>query len=135
MSNKKLGNDFEQEVCDILSTLGWWSHNLAQNKAGQPADVIAVKDDFAILIDCKVCSHDRFPVSRMEDNQRLSMQLWHECGNYRAYFAMKLTTGTIHMVPYRDLVRFEEVCGKTMYFADIIGYPTIQDVCGGNQWI
>lgn len=41
--NKKLGNNFETEFCEILSAHGFWVHNLAQNQAGQPADVIAVK--------------------------------------------------------------------------------------------
>ena len=54
MSNKKLGNSFEAELCEILSQHGFWAHNLAQNAAGQPADVIAVKDGEAFLIDCKV---------------------------------------------------------------------------------
>lgn len=60
MSNKKLGNDFESEFCKILSEHGYWCHNMAQNAAGQPADVIAVKDTIAYLIDCKVCSNDKF---------------------------------------------------------------------------
>lgn len=39
MSNKKLGNAFEMELCNILSSHGFWVHNLAQNSAGQPADI------------------------------------------------------------------------------------------------
>ena len=59
MSNKKLGNSFESELCEILSMYGFWCHNLAQNSAGQPADVIAVRNGKAYLIDCKVCSTDK----------------------------------------------------------------------------
>ena len=43
MTNKKAGNLFEQEFCEILFENGFWVHNLAQNASGQPADVIAVK--------------------------------------------------------------------------------------------
>ena len=44
MSNKKLGNSFEAELCEILSMYGFWAHNLAQNSDGQPADVLASKN-------------------------------------------------------------------------------------------
>lgn len=75
MVNKTLGNHFEGELCELLAENGFWAHNLAQNQAGQPADVIAVKNDVAILIDCKVCSNDRFSLSRIEDNQEMAMTL------------------------------------------------------------
>ena len=48
VSNKKLGNDFEQEFCNILSSKGYWVHNFANRKNGHPADVIAVKDGAAL---------------------------------------------------------------------------------------
>ena len=82
MSNKKSGNQFESELCEILSMYGFWCHNLAQNSAGQPADVIAVRNREAYLIDCKVCSTNKgFALNRMEENQDLAMNLWNECGN------------------------------------------------------
>lgn len=91
MSNKKLGNDFESEFCDILAEEGFWCHNMAQNAAGQPADVIAVKNGDAYLIDCKVCSRDRFPIDRIEPNQVLAMDLWRECGNGNGWFALEFS--------------------------------------------
>ena len=53
MSNKKIGNGFEAEFCEKLFQNGYWVHNLAQNAAGQPADVIAVRNGVAFLIDSK----------------------------------------------------------------------------------
>ena len=103
MSNKKLGNSFEAELCEILSEHGFWAHNLAQNAAGQPADVIAVKDGEAFLIDCKVCSQGKFQYSRIEENQDLSMELWQDCGNGFGWFALKFDTG-IYMVD-RESIR------------------------------
>lgn len=94
MSNKKLGNSFEAELCEILANEGFWCHNLAQNSAGQPADVIAVKDGESFLIDCKVCSQGKFQYSRIEENQDLSMDLWRDCGNGNGLFALKFDTGT-----------------------------------------
>jgi Holliday junction resolvase len=101
MSNKKLGNSFESELCEILSMYGFWCHNLAQNAAGQPADVIAVRNKTAYLIDCKVCSTDKgFALGRMEENQDLAMELWNECGNGQGWFAIKLPTEEIYMIPH-----------------------------------
>lgn len=101
MSNKKSGNQFESELCEILSMYGFWCHNLAQNSAGQPADVIAARNGQAYLIDCKVCSTDKgFSPNRMEENQDLAMALWQECGNGQGWFAMKLPTGDIFMLPH-----------------------------------
>ena len=100
MSNKKLGNDFEQELCEELSKYGFWTHNMAMNKSGQPADIIAVKNKVAYLIDAKVCSSRGFALSRVEENQTLAMELWKECGNGQGWFALKLPTNDIYMLPH-----------------------------------
>ena len=107
MNNKKLGNDFEQELCEILADHGFWAHNFANRKNGQPADIIAVKDTTAYLIDAKVCSYEVFPFRRIEDNQHLAMDMWIECGNIEPYFALKCRN-EVYMVGYttiKDLMR------------------------------
>lgn len=103
MSNKKVGNDFENEFCNLLSVNGFWVHNLAQNQAGQPADVIAVRDGKAFLIDCKVCSTGRFQLKRIEENQQLAMEHWLDMGNDEAWFALKLDDNIV-MINYLDLM-------------------------------
>ena len=107
MTNKKLGNDFEQLLCEKLSEYGYWCHNLAMNKAGQPADVIAVKNKKAYLIDAKVCSSRGFALSRVEDNQELAMNLWNERGNGQAWFALQVPTGEIYMLPHWCILGFK----------------------------
>lgn len=102
-TNKKVGNDFEAEFCEILSANGLWVHNMAQNKAGQPADVIAVKDKTAYLIDCKVCMHERFSLSRVEENQHFAMELWKQCGNGEGWFALKVNDEII-MISHFNMV-------------------------------
>lgn len=72
-TNRKIGNSFETEFCELLFQHGFWCHNMAQNAAGQPADVIAVKGKTAYLIDCKVCSNNRFHLSRVEENQHFAI--------------------------------------------------------------
>ena len=100
MNNKTIGNNFEQELCEKLSEHGFWTHNLAMNKAGQPADIIAVKDKKAYLIDAKVCSNRGFALSRVEENQDLAMTLWNERGNGQGWFALQVPTGEIYMIPH-----------------------------------
>lgn len=102
-TNKKLGNTFETEFCEILGKHGYWVHNMAQNVAGQPADVIAVRDRIAFLIDCKVCSKNRFPFSRVEENQHFAMEFWSMCGNGEGWFALKVED-EIFMIPHYSIV-------------------------------
>ena len=100
MNNKKLGSDFELELCEKLSEYGFWVHPLNMNKAGQPADIIAVRKKNAHLIDAKVCSSRGFALSRVEENQETAMTLWNECGNGQGWFAMKVPTNEVYMIPH-----------------------------------
>ena len=111
VSNKKLGNDFETELCDRLSKYGFWCHNMAMNKSGQPADVIAVRNGKAHLIDAKVCSNGKFALSRVEENQTLAMDLWNDCGNGIGWFAIKLDKfdSKIYMVSYYTINSYTAV--------------------------
>lgn len=124
MNNRKLGNGFETELCELLFAHGFWVHNLAQNQAGQPADVMAVRNKRAYLIDCKVCSGKGFPLSRVEENQDSSMTLWNECGNGEGWFAIKIAE-KIFMIPHFTIRAFmneksvmspQDIfeCGKTI---------------------
>ena len=124
MNNKTLGNSFEQELCEKLSEYGFWVHNLAMNKAGQPADIIAVRNKKAYLIDAKVCSSKGFALSRVEENQELSMTLWDERGNGQGWFAMQLPTGDIIMLPHICIQAYSRV-KSTMSCSEIyeIGKP------------
>lgn len=107
MSNKKIGNDFEKKFCEILSERGFWVHNFAQNQSGQPADVIAVRNNMPYLIDCKVCEKGIFQLSRIEENQILSMQYWLDTRNDDAWFALKVN-GDIWMITYRRIMYAKE---------------------------
>ena len=124
MTNKKLGNDFEQEVCEILSKHGFWTHNMAMNKSGQPADIIAVRNKTAYLIDAKVCSSRGFALSRMEENQDMAMELWKECGNGQGWFALKVPTGEIYMIPHLNIKAYQQR-QSVLSFAEIheLGKP------------
>ena len=120
-TNRKIGNSFEIEFCEILSQYGFWCHNMTQNQAGQPADVIAVRNMRPYLIDCKVCKNDRFPLSRIEENQRNAMKLWSNCGNGSGWFALKISTG-IYMISLGQLEvhRFKSLSKRVI---EAVGLP------------
>ena len=124
MNNKKLGNSFEQELCEKLSEYGFWCHMLNANKAGQPADIIAVRNKIAYLIDAKVCSGRGFALSRVEENQEWAMMLWNERGNGQGWFAFKLPTNEIYMMPHFCVQAYKSI-QSSLSFAEIheIGKP------------
>lgn len=123
--NRTIGGHFEGELCELLAVHGWWAHNMAQNQVGQPADVIAVKNNIAVLIDCKVCTTDRFALSRIEGNQEGAMTLWEARGNAHCYFAMKLTDGSIYMVHFDDLNLLDSFGTKNI--TDFSRYQTLEE--------
>lgn len=108
-SNKKLGNDFEQEVCKTLALNGYWVHNFANRTNGQPADIIAVKDGVACLIDAKVCSNGVFQTSRIEENQVLSMKRWFACGNRAVMFWLQLPDKTVSCIMLENEKALDEL--------------------------
>lgn len=100
MNNKKLGTEFEKEVCRILSESGWWVHFIVPDARGaQPFDIIAVKAGKAVAIDCKTCAAKRFTLSRLEDNQIMAFEKWLTCGNEMPWIMVK-HDGIIYRIPY-----------------------------------
>ena len=101
LSNKKLGNNFENELVKWLADKGCWAHKLAPNRAGaQPFDIIAARSCWAWAIDCKVCSNGEFDLTRVEENQKAAMEKWKEDTSFSAYFALKLPSGKVHWLIY-----------------------------------
>ena len=123
-SNRAVGNAFEQEFSELLYAYGFWCHRLTQDSAGQPADVIAVKNKIAYLIDCKDCSAKGFDLRRVEENQITAMQLWNECGNGQGWFAIKVPTGDIYLLPVFVIMAYKSR-QSSLSFAEIheLGKP------------
>lgn len=124
MNNKKLGNKFEKELCELLAEHGFWAYNCATKTSGQPADIIASRNRCPILIDAKECTNDVFDTTRIEENQKNAMTLWKDTGNGLGYFALKLSDGQIYMINHEKLF-IARKCKRTLNKADIIdlGFP------------
>lgn len=121
MSNKKSGNDFEKEFCQLASMEGFWAHILQDNHNGQPADVIIAKNGKAALVDCKDCEKEIFPFDRIEENQELSMTKWLKTGNRNAVFVFKISSG-IRVSPFQLLYNLREQGIKQLNLAQILEY-------------
>lgn len=78
---------FQREICKILSEHGFWAYETINKQSGQPVDVIAVKSDIGYIIECKVTQTDRFPLSRVEDNQITAIERFNRCKNRESWFA------------------------------------------------
>jgi len=133
LSNRSEGTAFESILCDKLAKAGFWAHNMAQKASGQPADVIAVKNDIAYLIDCKLCEKDYFRLSRVEENQESAMALWQSCGNRGAYFAIRIADGSTYMVPFSHIVDYKRRKWTSIKRKDLIMYVTLDEWMRARQ--
>ena len=118
--NRTVGGKFEQELSDKLAEAGYWSHVMQQNKAGQPADIIAVKGKFHTLIDCKVISdHNGFTFDRIEENQKHAMRMFNRKCCELCYFALKLPDESVWLVNIERLETFKGRGKKRLTERDI----------------
>ena len=100
MNNKRLGTEFEREVCDILNRDGWWVHFMSPDNTGsQPFDIVACKNARCVAIDCKTSESHIFRFDRLEWNQVLAFDKWIECGNKCPLLFVK-HKDKIRIVPY-----------------------------------
>lgn len=109
MNNKKIGTRWEKEFCNLLASKGYWVHFITPNIAGQqPFDIIAVKDNEPIAIDCKTSAKPIFNISRLQDNQVNAFELWLACGNESCGLAIKYNN-KVYYVPYTVLRLHEKI--------------------------
>lgn len=103
MNNKQLGTAFEREMCEILANNGWWAHFIVPDERGaQPFDIIAAKNGRTIAADCKTCDAKTFGISRLEDNQVTSFELWKMRGNSEPLVFVK-HDDVIYVIRYVDI--------------------------------
>lgn len=103
-TNRKTGVAFERDLCASLAGYGFWVHDLAQNRQGQPFDVIAVRNYVPHAIDCKDCARNVFRLDRMEENQITAMTRWRETGNGDGWFMLRLTSGEVFALGFGRLM-------------------------------
>ena len=94
---------FERDVCSFYFEHGYWAHRIARDERGaQPFDVIAIRGNYVVAVDCKVCSRKSFPLARVEDNQRLAMQIMTERTNAFVAFLCYFE-GKVYVLPFIEV--------------------------------
>lgn len=115
MNNKKLGTQFEKRICKMLQNDGWWVHFIEPKPDGsQPFDIIAVRYDRAVAIDCKTSITNRFGIDRLQDNQVFAFEKWMKCGNGHPYVIVEYKGKDIYVIPYpylkeHNVVKLEDL--------------------------
>ncbi len=127
--NRSNGGRFEQRLSKILSKAGFWVHVMQQNKAGQPADIVAVKGRYHTLIDCKVISNGKgFPFRRIEENQRLAMGMFTKRCDEACWFALELPDKSIWMLSMNTIRKMESAEMKGISEEELRRHPwTIEE--------
>ena len=109
-NNQQKGKDLEKRFMKWLSSQGYWVHFMHPAPDGsQPFDIIACKGASnsglasVAAFDCKTLEGNRFPLSRVEDNQRTAFQLLNLKGIHNTYFVIEITENIVHIVPSQDI--------------------------------
>ena len=119
-SNLAAGSLFERQMAKMLADDGFWALVVPRNAGGQqPADILAVKGKYHVLIDCKVVSGDRFPFDRVEDNQHYAMGKFFEIGGEVGWFALLLPDGEVRMLDLETVELLEDDDKKSLSVKDL----------------
>lgn len=108
MNNKVLGSNFEKDFANFLASKNYWVHFIegAAHTGSQPCDIIAIKRDFPELYDCKTLNNKNglFPISRIEENQRLAYERVRECRNPETIFSLAiLWNNNLYYIDFDDI--------------------------------
>lgn len=132
MNNKSLGNKFEKDFAIFLANKGYWVHFIegAAHTGSQPCDIVAIKRDFPELYDCKTLNNKNglFPISRIEENQRLAFERLRKCKNHRTNFALAILWNNDVYYVFFDDIDFEK---KSIDLKKI--YPTWEGFYENNN--
>lgn len=128
MSNRANGTHLERLLAQKLAKDGFYAHLLTQSVGGQPADIIAVKNRIAYLIDCKDVTGTAFRLERVEPNQESAASFWRNRGNGELFFAVKFITGDIFMIEMKEIDELKEKGIKSVSFDYCSNYfPTFEE--------
>lgn len=112
--NKKIGNDTELIIAKLFKEYGYWCHIFNSNYAGQPVDLVAIKNYKVWLCDVKHCDKPYFLLSRVEPNQWDTMQYAKECGIKRVGVIAYYNNEAFY-IDYNALKRLKDENIKRVY--------------------
>lgn len=96
------GAEFERYVVDLFQKNGFWALRIPKNERGaQPFDILAIRGNEVYAVDCKVCQRKSFPLSRIEDNQWMAMDVMTWKTNAKIGFVV-YHEGKLFFIPYKE---------------------------------
>ena len=100
------GREFEDYIVKMLGASGYWAHRISPDESGQqPFDIIALKGDVACAYDAKVISKgNRFPLTRVEDNQLNAFGLFRKRVRYTDIGCLIYHSGDIRFYSVDEIV-------------------------------
>lgn len=127
MNNVSMGSEFENWVVNYFGSKDYWASAFPKaNDGSQPADVIALNHNRKYLIDAKVCTTGRFVLSRMEENQLHSMEMFiKKCGG-NGYFALEFPEGK-YLVSMERLLRIQSEGKKSVTPSDLYEWEKLNE--------
>ena len=111
-TNKALGNEFENWLCEYGYNLGFFAHKLTQSTSGQPADIVFARGNLVMFVDAKNCNGVRFSISRIESNQRNAFKLLNAVGCNHTYFAFRFIVNGKYDYRYLSLKEIDKLSKK-----------------------
>ena len=109
-NNQQRGKDLESRMTRYLQNQGFWVHFMHPAPDGsQPFDLLALNGDHLSLqilaVDCKTLDGKRFPLDRVEDNQRMAFEALNKRGIDATYFAIEMEYNIIHLVQSQRIMQ------------------------------
>ena len=121
MSNKELGNSYENYVIRELQKKGYWVHLLKDNQNGQPFDIIAIGSQFILCLDAKHCVGNRFDFKNIRENQLNSFDYLSQFHN--PYVIRGFVIGDLNeplrILTYGELERLKLIGMKSTYLEQL----------------
>lgn len=117
--NSRLGEQAEREIADELNRRGWWVLRIPRNAQGQqPFDCIAVKGWKVLAFDVKnVHGGEFFPLSRIEPDQEIAMNIFAEKTDYTPGFLLRDAEGHWRWLSWRKVLRAKKAGEKSIPIA------------------
>ena len=107
MTNLAEGTEWECRVVSALRDARWMAGTIPKDSSGgQPFDIWAFHGQYGRMIECKVVHSMRFPLSRIEDNQRANMRESMETGCMGCMYILSVTSEgeKIAIIPWRNII-------------------------------
>lgn len=117
---KKIGNICEKNALEFLKERGWWCHLFASTTSGQPCDVVAIRNNVAMLVDIKHCNQDTFSFARVESNQESCFAYAEIKGNTHTGFVIYFEKQKdFYFLSYKDFVYLKKQGRNSVKFTEL----------------